>query len=252
MRPPPSRSWVFWMLALIMGLFLVWSGRGVVVHCMTDLEAWMSTLGFWGPIGFGVLYVLAVVFLVPASFLTVAAGALFGIPGGLVVVSVASNLGAALAFLIARYLARGRVERWLAGSRRLQELDTEVRKADWRLVALLRLSPLVPFNVQNYFYGLTAISFWPCVLTSWVAMLPGTLLYVTLGYAGGTGLAVAGQPRARTSAEWALMGVGIASTIVLSLVLTQLLKRGLTTSRGSPRDPESFLPPSPGPLDPVS
>ena len=115
---------------------------------------------------------------------TVAAGALFGSVVGVVVVSLASTTGAALAFLVARYLARDAVLRWVRRNPRYDAIDRAIGEGGWRVVALLRLSPLVPFNLQNYLYGLTAIRFWPCVLTSWAAMLPGTVVYVYLGHAG--------------------------------------------------------------------
>ncbi|HZW31908.1 MAG TPA: VTT domain-containing protein, partial [Isosphaeraceae bacterium] len=95
------------------------------------------------------------------------------------------------------------------------------------IVALLRLSPLVPFNLQNYLYGLTAIRFWPCVLTSWVAMLPGTVLYVYLGHAGRAGLEALAGRRGRSPAEWTLLAVGLAATLLVSVYVTALARRAI-------------------------
>src|SRR5687767_14061170 len=100
--------------------------------------------------------------------LAVVAGGLFGLVRGTIIVSLASTTTAALAFLIARYLARERVRRMVEHSPKLRAVDAAIGNEGWKVVALLRLSPAVPFNVQNYLYGVTAIRFWPCVLTSWV------------------------------------------------------------------------------------
>ena len=92
---------------------------------------------------------------------------------------------------------------------------------------MLRLSPAVPFNLQNYLYGLTRIGFRPCVLTSWVAMLPGTLMYVYLGHAGRAGLEAASGGRARSPAEWAILVVGLAATVMVTVYVTRLARKAL-------------------------
>ncbi|VTT99550.1 Putative uncharacterized protein OS=Rhodopirellula baltica (strain SH1) GN=RB11207 PE=4 SV=1: SNARE_assoc: DUF547 [Gemmataceae bacterium] len=195
---------------------------------MQALEEWIASLSTWGPVVFVVLYVIAVVFVFPASPLTLAAGALFGLAGGLAVASVGSTTGAALAFLVARYLARDRVAKWVERYPKFAAIDRAVGAGGWRIVAMLRLSPAVPFNLQNYLYGLTRIRFWPCVLTSWAAMLPGTFLYVYLGHVGRAGLdASAGAERARTPAEWALMAVGLLATVFVTVYVTRLARRAL-------------------------
>ncbi len=191
------------------------------------LERRIEGLGVWAPVAFGLLYIVAVVLLFPASTLSLVAGAVFGLVGGVIVVSIASNVGAALAFLIGRYLARARVARWLATSPRLRAVDRAVSEGGWKVVALLRLSPAVPFNLQNYLYGLTGIGFWTCVLTSWVTMLPGTVLYVYLGYAGRAGLEAASGGRSRTPAEWALTAVGLLATVVVTVYVTRLARKAM-------------------------
>jgi uncharacterized membrane protein YdjX (TVP38/TMEM64 family) len=201
------------------------------------LAGWVEGLGPWGPLAFGVVYVVAVLLMVPTWPLTMAAGAAFGVVKGTVTASVASTTGAALAFLIARHLARERVARRLGGHPRFQALDRAIGRGEWRVVALLRLSPAVPFNLQNYAYGLTRIDFWPCVLTSWLTMLPGTVLYVTLGRAGRL---AAGSGRRREPAEWALLAVGLVATVVVTAYLARLSRRELAT-----RIPTG---PHPGPL----
>lgn len=184
----------------------------------------IRALGPWGPVALGLVYVVGTVLLVPASPLTIAAGAVFGLGVGTLTVSLASTTGAALAFLIARYLARDRVVHLLEGRPRLAALDQAIDEGGWRVVALLRLSPAVPFNLQNYFYGLTSIRFWPCILTSWIAMLPGTFLYVYLGQVGG---AVVSGNRSRSGMEWAALAVGLLATAALTIYLTRLARKRL-------------------------
>jgi uncharacterized membrane protein YdjX (TVP38/TMEM64 family) len=192
------------------------------------LEARVGELGLWGPLLFGLFYAVAVLLLLPSWLLTMAAGALFGLVLGTVVVSLASTTGAALAFLIARRLARDGVQQRLGNSPRLQALDQAIREGGWKIVVLLRLSPAVPFTLQNYFYGLTALRFGPCILASWLAMLPGTFLYVYLGHVSRLGLeAAVGAEHARSPAEWALLIVGLLCTFTVIVYVTRLAWRVL-------------------------
>ena len=193
------------------------------------LEGWLDGLGPWGPLAFGLVYAVAVLFMVPGSPLTLAGGALFGPVVGTITVSIASNVGAALAFLIARHLARDAVaRRIIRGNARFDAIDRAIGEGSWKIVALLRLSPAVPFNLQNYFYGLTRIGFWPCVLASGAAMLPGTFLYVYLGHFGRAGLeAAAGSGRSRSPAEWAMIGVGLLATVAVTVYVTRLARRAM-------------------------
>jgi uncharacterized membrane protein YdjX (TVP38/TMEM64 family) len=172
---------------------------------------------------FGVIYAVAVVFLVPASLLTLAAGAIFGLLKGTVIVSIAATTGAAMAFLIARHLARERVGRQVRQSPKLSAVDQAIGEQGWKIVALLRLSPAVPFTLQNYLYGVTAIRFWPCVLTSWIAMLPGSFMYVYFGSLGSK--AVAGGET--STGEWILRGVGLLATVAVTVYITRLAKKAM-------------------------
>lgn len=199
---------------------------GPVVRKMVD---WSEGLGIWGPLVFGLLYVAAVLALMPGSALTLAAGALFGLAGGTIVASLASTTGAALAFLIGRYLARRRIQALLPRYPAFDAVDKAISESGWRIVALLRLSPAVPFNLQNYLYGLTGIRFWPYLLTSWLAMMPATFLYVYLGDLGRESLQAAADDakRSRSTAEWAMLIMGLLATVAVTVYLTRLARKAL-------------------------
>jgi uncharacterized membrane protein YdjX (TVP38/TMEM64 family) len=192
------------------------------------LQDRIGDLGIWGPVVFGLLYVASVLLFIPGSALTLAAGALFGLIGGTVIISLASTAVAALAFLISRHLARNWIEKKVKQYPTFDAFDKAISKGGWKIVALMRVSPVNPDNIQNYLYGLTGIGFWTCVLTSWLAMLPGTFLYVYLGHVGRAGLeATASGGQSRSAAEWAMMMVGLLATITVTLYITHLARKAL-------------------------
>ncbi len=204
------------------------------------LSTFVQDLGVWGPVIFAGIYVVATVLMLPGSALTLLAGAIFGLWTGVITASTGATLGAAAAFLIARYIARPTIERRLASSRRFRAVDHAIEREGWKIVALLRLSPAVPFNIQNYLYGLTAIRFWPCVLTSWVAMLPGAFMYVYLGYAGRASVAAAtGASRERTWPEWILLGLGLLATVVVTVFVTRVARRAMRRTELEVEDDEA-------------
>lgn len=190
---------------------------------MVQIERLVRGMGPAGMVLYGAVYVAAVLLFVPGIVLTLGAGFLFGLGWGIVVVSVASTVAAALAFLIARYLARDAVRRIASRNPRFDAIDRAIGKEGWKVVALLRLSPLVPFSLSNYIYGLTSVRFTPYLATSWVAMLPATVLYVYLGAAGRT----IGEKTEKSPWEWALLGLGLAATAAVTVMLTREARREL-------------------------
>ena len=141
------------------------------------LNETVEGLGIWGPVVYVIVYIFAVIFFLPGSVITLVAG-VFGPVLGTILVSIASTVGSALAFLIARYAMRPMVETWAAKNSAFQKIDNGVEQNGWRMVMLTRLVPIFPFNLQNYAYGLTKINFWTYVLVSWICMLPGTVAFV--------------------------------------------------------------------------
>ena len=189
---------------------------------------WVGALGPWGIVIFTVVYVIATIFLVPGSALTVGAGFVFGLGWGFLAVSLGSTTGAALAFLIARFVAREKITSIARKNENFRRIDAAIGEQGAKLVFLLRLSPLIPFNLSNYFYGLTAVKFWPYVLASWIGMLPGTLLYVYLGTVGRAGLqAASGTDAGRSPLEWTLLVVGLAATVAVTIWVTRIARKAL-------------------------
>lgn len=192
------------------------------------LQSRISGLGAWAPLIFGVVYAIAATLLIPASALTLAGGAVFGLAVGTLTVWLSATTAAAMSFLIARYVARGKVEETASRNPKFSAIDSAIGEGGWKIVALLRLSPAVPFNLQNYLYGLTAIRFWPCVGASAVFMLPGTFMYVYLGHLGGQGLAAAsGGGAGRSAGQWALLVVGLLATIAVTVYVTRIANNAI-------------------------
>jgi uncharacterized membrane protein YdjX (TVP38/TMEM64 family) len=183
---------------------------------------WIEQRGAWGVVVFIAAYVAATVLFFPGSLLTIAAGLAFGLWRGIVIVSVGSTLGAGLAFLLGRYLARAKVEKGAKHNPKFAAMDKAIAERGWEVVALLRLSPLIPFNLSNYLYGLTKIGFWPYLAASWAGMLPGTFLYVYIGAAGRE------ATRGETNAwKWALFGAGLLATIIVTVWISRAARKAM-------------------------
>src|SRR5918999_2625750 len=150
---------------------------------LASFFAWVQGIGPWGAVLFAAAYVPAAVLLVPGSLLTLGAGFVFGVVKGTVIVSLGSTAGAAAAFIVGRSIARDWVARRLAGRPKLAAIGRAVEIEGFKVVLLTRLSPVLPFNVLNYAFGLTAVPFRTYLLASWIGMLPGTIMYVYLGSA---------------------------------------------------------------------
>jgi len=140
---------------------------------------WTEGLGVWGPLFVGLFYVLACVLFIPGSVLTLGAGFLFKAVLGTITVSLGATAGACAAFLVGRTVARQWISRKIKGNRKFAAIDEAVGQEGFKIVLLTRLSPLFPFNLLNYAFGLTQVPLWKYALASWIGMLPGTVMYVT-------------------------------------------------------------------------
>ena len=157
--------------------------------------------------------------MLPGSPLTFAAGALFGFWKGLILVSLSSTLGATCAFMVSRYLIRKSIEKRVLKNKKFQSIDNEIDEQGWKIVILARLSPIIPFFLLNYALGITKIRFIHFIFASWVGMIPGTTVYVLMGTMGGA--FINGK---KSSFEWLLLGMGLIATILVTLLISKIVK----------------------------
>jgi uncharacterized membrane protein YdjX (TVP38/TMEM64 family) len=194
---------------------------------LRELPRWIAGLGPTAPLVFVPSYFVACVFLIPGSILTLGAGFLFGVVRGSIYVSVAATLGANVAFLIGRYAARQWVAAQLASYPKFQAVDEAVAHEGWKIVALTRLSPLFPFNLLNYAFGLTNLRLRDYVVASCAGMQPGTIVYVYIGSLAGDLTCAATGESQRGIVEWALYALGPLATIAVAVYVTRVSTRAL-------------------------
>lgn len=216
---------------LLTGLVVAWLAVTQIGPRLPQAVAWVDSFGAVAGVLFVALYAAAVVLFIPASWLTLAAGAVFGLAWGVVYVFAGAVLGSGLAFLSGRYVARPWVERWASTSPRFTAIDRAVATDGRRIVFLLRLTPLVPFTALNYLLGLTSISLKDMLLAS-PGMLPGTVLYVYYGRVIGdlTTLAAGAAPP-RGPGRYVLLAVGLVATLAVTVHVSRLARRAMDEAR---------------------
>ena len=213
-----------WLLYATVGVAIVLAVK--FFHVQDLLKSaldWIGKLGPWGPVIFVGIYIVATVFFIPGSVLTLGACVVFGVGLGSVCVSISATLGATAAFLVGRYLARDAIARKIERNEKFAAIDRAVADEGWKIVFLTRLSPVFPFTLLNYAFGLTRVKLSHYVLASWLGMIPGTVMYVYLGSLVNVG---AGH-RQRTTGEWVLYGVGLLATIVVTIFVTRVARKAL-------------------------
>jgi uncharacterized membrane protein YdjX (TVP38/TMEM64 family) len=188
---------------------------------------WIDSLGAIGAIAFILLYIISTVAFLPGSILTLGAGVVFGLVLGSFYVFIGATLGATAAFLVGRYLARGWVAKKIEGNQKFKAIDRAVGREGLKIVLLTRLSPIFPFNLLNYAYGVTGVSLKDYVIGS-VGMIPGTIMYVYIGSLAGN-LATIGteaQP-ANPTVQWTIRVVGLIATVAVTLYVTKIARKAL-------------------------
>ncbi len=228
--PPPSRARgrvrILIAVVVVAGIALAMKAVGFQ-QLLLDLVSWIRGAGWLGIVAYALAYVAATVLFVPGSVLTLGAGFAYGVGVGTAVVWIAANLGATLAFLLGRTLARGFVATRVEGSPRFAAIDRAVGREGLKIVLLTRLSPVFPFNLLNYAFGLTRVSTRDYVLGSLVGMLPGTAMYVYLGSLI-TSLSELAAGRASGGATQQMLYFGgLAATVAVTLYVTRVARRAL-------------------------
>jgi len=204
-----------------------------VRHYLVTVLEWTRGLGAWGPVFVAVFYVVACILFLPGSVLTLGAGFLFGVPVGLLCAWTGATVGACAAFLVGRTLARDWVARKVQGNAKFAAIDEAVGKEGFKIVFLLRLSPVFPFNLLNYALGLTKVSFKNYAIASMIGMLPGGLMYVYLGSAARSFADVAAGNVEGGLAGQIFFWVGLAATVAVAGVVTSLARRSLKAAEES-------------------
>ena len=212
------------LLAVVMALW--WAGRELAPRLLTII-AGIRGMHAAAPVAFILIYAVAVVALIPASLLTIAGGAVFGIARGAIYALLGATLGSTAAFLLGRHAFRRVVARRLASMPRFAAVERAVSAQGRRIVFLLRLSPVVPFNFLNYALGLTTISVWDFVIAS-TGTIPGAIVYAYAGHVTGEALALAGQAQVPKNASYyAILLGGLVATLAATFVVTRTARRAL-------------------------
>jgi len=188
----------------------------------------MAGSGVSGIALFALVYVVLVAALVPGEFLTIAAGFLYG-PLGFAIVLVAANAGAILAFAISRYFLQGHARTLLRKHPLLAAIDGAIAEEGWRIVLLLRLNPLVPFGLQNYFLGTTSVRPVAYALATFFGIMPGAAMYVYIGTLG----RLAAAPQSVGLPRLALLTVGLIATAAAIWVIARKTSRRLEAMRNA-------------------
>jgi uncharacterized membrane protein YdjX (TVP38/TMEM64 family) len=218
-----------WIIAgLVVVVLSVLSVVLPVKEWIREFISWVQSLGPIGVVVFIVAYALATVLFLPGWIFTVSAGLIYGVVAGTAIALTGAVIGASLAFLVARYLLRQNIEETTKKNPRFAAIDQAIGKNGWKIVGLLRLSPLIPFNLSNYFYGITSISFGAYVLVSAIGMIPGTLLYAYLGAIGQAG--VSGGTAGHSKWQYVLLGVGLIATIAVTILVSRIARNALKKS----------------------
>ena len=215
----------FLLITVLVGVALVLVLKFDPRELLRSTLAWIGNLGAWGPLLFIAIYIVASVLFIPASVLTLGAGALFGIVRGSLYVIIGATLGATAAFLVGRYLARDWVARQIEANQKFKAIDQAVGREGGKIVLLTRLSPVFPFNLLNYAFGVTQVRLRSYFLASAIGMIPGTILYVYIGSVAG--MVAAEGTRARTPAEWGLLVFGLLATISVTILITRAARTAL-------------------------
>jgi len=198
-----------------------------LVPALEHVSAWLGGLGVIGAALFAVLIAVSSLCLLPASPFIIAASAVFGFSLGLLTSAVGIILGAASGYFLSRLFLRKDVADQLKSRPSFKAIDQAIAEEGWKIVLLLRLCP-IPFGLANYLYGLTAIPFLPYLITTLLGAVPGLILFSHLGSAGKAGLqALASGNLNKGGGEIVLLGLSLAATIVLVVLLPRIARRAL-------------------------
>lgn len=224
------RAWlrlVVIVVVIVAAIFLIRQSGvfdGTLKDQVTRLLTFFDGLGFWAPLVFILIWILACIFLLPGLPVSLAGGLIFGAVWGTVWTTIGANIGAAVAFLIGRYAARDMVAGWMEKNEHLKKIDEGVKQQGWRMLLITRLVPIFPFNIQNYVYGLTKIPLSTYVLVTLPSMVPASIAF---NFAAGSAREVilaGGQPEA-VKKTIVYLAIAAVFFVLLSLIPGWVKKR---------------------------
>jgi uncharacterized membrane protein YdjX (TVP38/TMEM64 family) len=213
------------LLIIAVAGFAIWELP--IAAWFLEMVGWIQSQGILGYAVYVAVYILGAVLFFPGSVLTLGAGFAWGVVLGSILVSVASMAGATAAFLIGRYLTHDWVEGKVAGNERFQRIYHAVANRGFKIVILTRLSPLFPFSLQNYAYGLTGVSFRDYFFASWIGMLPGTIMYVYIGSLFTELAQLASNNHTEVSGSKIFYIIGLVITVVVTVYITRIARKAL-------------------------
>lgn len=218
------------LVATLVAIVIVAAQYFNIQELIKTALVWIDNLGFWKPLAFIAIYNLATVLFVPGSIVTMGGGAIFGVFWGSIYVFIASTMGAISAFLIGRYLSRDWVAKQLESHPKFKAIDEAVAREGFKIVFLTRLSPVFPFNLLNYAFGITQVSLKDYSLGS-IGMIPGTVMYVYLGALACEcaleGTAIQSTNPQAEAAKWVLRVLGLIATVVVTVYVARIAQKAL-------------------------
>ncbi|MGF1675104.1 MAG: TVP38/TMEM64 family protein [Rivularia sp. (in: cyanobacteria)] len=222
------------LIACLIGIIIIAAKYFNLQGLLSKSLLWVDSLGWWGPFAFIIIYNVATLLFIPGSLLTLKGGCLFGLCWGCLYVLIAAIIGATFAFLVGRYISRDWVCQQIGKKPKFQAIDKAVAKNGFKIVFLTRLSPIFPFNLLNYAFGVTQVSLKDYILGS-IGMIPGTVMYVYMGsLIGNIAMKNPSIPISSEAqfAQMLLQGVGLIATIFVTIYIAKLAKKALkeTTS----------------------
>lgn len=211
------------LVALILAILVYFDAHEQVLR----LLLWFEAQGAWAPLLFTLIMALVVVLVLPGILFTTGAGFVFGVVEGSIYVVVGTTVGAALAFLIARYLFGKRATQFVLAQTKLRLVSKELAPHGWKIVLLTRLIPFFPSKISNYFFGLTPFSFRGYLGGSFVGFIPFSVHNVYLGSIAADIATLGERNVGRTPLEWTLYGIGFLAAIGVVIYLNRLARRAL-------------------------
>ncbi|HXI14292.1 MAG TPA: TVP38/TMEM64 family protein [Thermoanaerobaculia bacterium] len=223
-------------LVVLVGIIILFRTLPVA-QWFEQFQAYIRGVGPIGYVIYALVYAACCVLFIPASVLTLGAGAIFGLVAGTIVVVIGATLGAILSFLLARTVMRKKVEAMTEGNAKFTALDRAISKEGARIVFLIRLAPIFPFTYINYAFGLTGVRTLPFILATLVGIIPGTFAYIYIGHAAASA-AAGGADRTKTIVQIAGAVVALVVTLFVARIATKAIKKAGVDEK-KPSDPRS-------------